>query len=80
MSFCEGCKTDQGEVRQVSCALCEEGVVTSETRTDFKDFEAKRRLLSTYDMFMAEKSILPMLPKVIGSNSSRRRNSLFRSR
>ena len=36
-------------------------------RTDFKDFEAKRRLLSTYDMFMAEKSILPMLPKVIGS-------------
>jgi len=36
-------------------------------RTDFKDFESKRRLLATYDMFMAEKSILPMLPKVIGS-------------
>eukprot|EP00940_MAST-03C_sp_MAST-3C-sp2_P000143 g143.t1 len=35
-------------------------------RTDYKDFEAKRKLCAGYDMFLCQDSILPMMPKAIG--------------
>ena len=35
-------------------------------RTDFKQFEQKRDLLATYDLFLADDRILPMLCKTLG--------------
>ena len=35
-------------------------------RAKTKTFEEKRRLCDTYDVFFADKRIIPLLPKVIG--------------
>lgn len=35
-------------------------------RTKFKQYEAKRQLLNTYDLFIADDRILPLLRKLLG--------------
>ncbi|KAH7278604.1 hypothetical protein KP509_38G048300 [Ceratopteris richardii] len=52
--------------------LVEEGIAIakviplSKLRTDYKSFEAKRKLCGSYDLFLADKSVLPALPRVLG--------------
>ena len=38
----------------------------SKLRTKFKPFEAKRALCASFDIFAADSSILPLLPKLLG--------------
>jgi ribosome biogenesis protein UTP30 len=38
----------------------------SKLKAKYATFESKRLLCSSYDMFLADKAILPMLPKVLG--------------
>ncbi|KAI3687733.1 hypothetical protein L1987_81435 [Smallanthus sonchifolius] len=38
----------------------------SKLKTDYKAFESKRKLCDSYDMFFADKRIIPMLPKLLG--------------
>lgn len=40
----------------------------SKLRTDYKAFEEKRKLCGSYDLFLADKSVLPALPKLLGKN------------
>uniref|UniRef100_A0A0D6R439 Ribosomal protein L1 n=1 Tax=Araucaria cunninghamii TaxID=56994 RepID=A0A0D6R439_ARACU len=40
----------------------------SKLRTHYNSFEAKRELCETFDMFMTDKSALPLLPKDIGKS------------
>ncbi|XP_050380228.1 uncharacterized protein LOC126797609 [Argentina anserina] len=37
-------------------------------KSDFKAFESKRKLLNSYDMFLADKQILPLLPRLLGKH------------
>ena len=37
-------------------------------RDNYKTFEAKRNLCDSYDLFMADRRILPMLPKLLGNS------------
>jgi ribosome biogenesis protein UTP30 len=41
-------------------------ITLDKLRTDYKRFEQKRELLATYDMFLADDRILPMLCKELG--------------
>ncbi|XP_077250941.1 uncharacterized protein LOC143890230 [Tasmannia lanceolata] len=38
----------------------------SKLKTDYKPFEAKRKLCGSYDLFFADRRIVPLLPKLIG--------------
>ncbi|OMO56041.1 Ribosomal protein L1 [Corchorus olitorius] len=38
----------------------------SKLKTDYKAFEAKRKLCDSYDMFFADKRIIPLLPRLLG--------------
>lgn len=38
----------------------------SKLKTDYKSFEAKRKLCDSYDMFFAAKGVIPLLPKLLG--------------
>ncbi|XP_008229407.1 PREDICTED: ribosomal L1 domain-containing protein 1-like [Prunus mume] len=38
----------------------------SKLKTDYVPFEAKRKLLYSYDMFLADRRIVPLLPKYLG--------------
>lgn len=40
----------------------------SKLKTDYKPFEAKRKLCDSYDLFFADKRIVPLLPKAIGKH------------
>ncbi|MCO5561503.1 hypothetical protein L7F22_015124 [Adiantum nelumboides] len=59
--------------------LAEEGlsiakvIPLSKLRTDYKAFEAKRKLCGSYDLFLADKSVLPALPKLLGKNFFRKK-------
>ncbi|KAL5793062.1 hypothetical protein ACOSP7_001656 [Xanthoceras sorbifolium] len=35
-------------------------------KTDYRPFEAKRKLCNSYDMFFADKRVVPLLPKLLG--------------
>ncbi|XP_078439013.1 uncharacterized protein LOC144709346 [Wolffia australiana] len=37
-------------------------------RSDYKPFEARRKLRSSYDVFLADRSLLPLLPRLIGNS------------
>lgn len=37
-------------------------------RDNYKTFEAKRNLCDSYDLFMVDRRVLPMLPKLIGKS------------
>ncbi|XP_022773835.1 ribosomal L1 domain-containing protein 1-like [Durio zibethinus] len=41
-------------------------VKLSKLKTDYRPFEAKRKLCDTYDMFFADKRIIPLLPRLLG--------------
>ncbi|GAV65170.1 Ribosomal_L1 domain-containing protein [Cephalotus follicularis] len=38
----------------------------SKLKTDYRPFEAKRKLCGSYDMFFADKRVIPLLPKLLG--------------
>ncbi|OVA18947.1 Ribosomal protein L1 [Macleaya cordata] len=38
----------------------------SKLKTDYRAFEAKRKLCSSYDFFFADKRVIPLLPKLLG--------------
>lgn len=38
----------------------------SKLKTDYKPFEAKRKLCNSYDLFFADKRVLTVLPKLLG--------------
>lgn len=38
----------------------------SKLKTDYKSFEAKRKLCGSYDLFMADRSVVPLLPRHLG--------------
>ncbi|KAL0663008.1 hypothetical protein Bca4012_099845 [Brassica carinata] len=38
----------------------------SKLKTDYKAFEAKRKLCDSYDMFFADRRLIPLLPRLIG--------------
>ncbi|KAK6945618.1 Ribosomal protein L1/ribosomal biogenesis protein [Dillenia turbinata] len=38
----------------------------SKLKSDYKPFEAKRKLCDSYDLFLADKGIVPLLPKLLG--------------
>ncbi|KAK9924084.1 hypothetical protein M0R45_032472 [Rubus argutus] len=38
----------------------------SKLKSDYKAFESKRKLLNSYDMFLADKQIVPLLPRLLG--------------
>ena len=38
----------------------------SKLRSNYKTFEAKRNLCDGYDLFLADRSVLPMLPRLLG--------------
>ncbi|OAY57627.1 ribosomal L1 domain-containing protein 1 [Manihot esculenta] len=38
----------------------------SKLKTDYRPFEAKRKLCDSYDMFFADKRVIPLLPKMLG--------------
>ncbi|KAJ8448119.1 hypothetical protein Cgig2_031843 [Carnegiea gigantea] len=40
----------------------------SKLKTNYKPFEAKRKLCDSYDLFFADKRIVPLLPKAIGKH------------
>ncbi|GAB2281089.1 hypothetical protein Dimus_015698 [Dionaea muscipula] len=40
----------------------------SKLKTDFKGFEAKRKLCDSFDMFFADKRVIPLLPKLLGKH------------
>ncbi|KAJ4824982.1 hypothetical protein Tsubulata_014356 [Turnera subulata] len=40
----------------------------SKLRTDYRPFEAKRKLCDSYDLFLADKSLIPLLPKLLGKH------------
>ncbi|XP_002521676.2 ribosomal L1 domain-containing protein 1 [Ricinus communis] len=38
----------------------------SKLKSDYRPFEAKRKLCDSYDMFFADKRVVPLLPKMLG--------------
>ncbi|ESQ44215.1 hypothetical protein EUTSA_v10006007mg [Eutrema salsugineum] len=38
----------------------------SKLKTDYRPFEAKRKLCDSYDMFFADRRVIPLLPRLIG--------------
>ncbi|GLT70193.1 hypothetical protein SLA2020_422890 [Shorea laevis] len=38
----------------------------SKLKTDYRPFEAKRKLCDSYDMFFADRRVVPLLPKLLG--------------
>lgn len=38
----------------------------SKLRANYRDYEAKRKLCDSYDVFLADERILPLLPKLLG--------------
>ncbi|KDO60932.1 hypothetical protein CISIN_1g014066mg [Citrus sinensis] len=37
-------------------------------KTDYRPFEAKRKLCDSYDIFLADKRVVPLLPKLLGKH------------
>ncbi|KAL6140452.1 hypothetical protein ACLB2K_058751 [Fragaria x ananassa] len=37
-------------------------------KSDYKAFESKRKLMNSYDMFLADKQIVPLLPRLLGKH------------
>lgn len=42
-------------------------------RRDYKEFEAKRQLSESYDLFLADNRVLPLLPKLLGKSFFRKK-------
>lgn len=40
----------------------------SKLKTDYKPFEAKRKLCDSFDLFLVDKSVVPLLPRLLGKS------------
>jgi len=47
-------------------------------KANYKEFEAKRKLCGSYDLFLADARITPMLPKLLGKTFFKKRDNLSR--
>ncbi|CAN0843851.1 Ribosomal L1 domain-containing protein 1 [Linum grandiflorum] len=45
----------------------------SKLKTDYKAFEAKRKLCDSYDFFLADRRVMPLLPKMLGKEFFRKK-------
>ncbi|CAI0421718.1 unnamed protein product [Linum tenue] len=45
----------------------------SKLKTDYRPFEAKRKLCDSYDLFFADRRVLPLLPKMLGKEFFRKK-------
>ncbi|XP_004488842.1 uncharacterized protein [Cicer arietinum] len=45
----------------------------SKLASDYRPFEAKRKLCNSYDLFFAEKTIVPLLPRLLGKQFFKKR-------
>ncbi|GAB4859114.1 hypothetical protein Ancab_010579 [Ancistrocladus abbreviatus] len=45
----------------------------SKLKSDYKPFETKRKLCDSYDMFFADKRVIPLLPKLLGKHFYKKR-------
>ncbi|CAI8595426.1 unnamed protein product [Vicia faba] len=45
----------------------------SKLTTDYRPFEAKRKLCNSYDLFFADKSVVPLLPRLLGKQFFKKR-------
>jgi len=45
----------------------------SKLMTDYRPFEAKRKLCNSYDLFFADKAIVPLLPRLLGKQFFKKR-------
>ncbi|CAL1400028.1 unnamed protein product [Linum trigynum] len=45
----------------------------SKLKTDYRPFEAKRKLCDSYDLFLADRRVLPLLPKMLGKEFFRKK-------
>ncbi|KAL5231085.1 hypothetical protein ABZP36_029861 [Zizania latifolia] len=43
-----------------------EVIPLSTLRTDYRPYEARRRLAASHDLFLADRAVLPLLPRVLG--------------
>jgi hypothetical protein len=46
-------------------------------RANYKQFEAKRKLSSSYDLFLSDARILPILPRLLGKSFFKKKKSVF---
>jgi ribosome biogenesis protein UTP30 len=66
---------DRGiKAKDAKAKVIEEGILiakvigVSKLKTDYYPHEAKRKLCGSYDLFLADDRILPMLPKLLGKS------------
>ncbi|KAK9271953.1 hypothetical protein L1049_002320 [Liquidambar formosana] len=45
----------------------------SKLKSDYRPFEAKRKLCDSYDMFLSDKRVIPLLPKLLGKHFYKKR-------
>ncbi|XP_058743397.1 uncharacterized protein LOC131616157 [Vicia villosa] len=45
----------------------------SKLTTDYRPFEAKRKLCNSYDLFFADKTVVPLLPRLLGKQFFKKR-------
>ncbi|KAL5582593.1 hypothetical protein UlMin_015035 [Ulmus minor] len=48
----------------------------SKLKSDYLPFEAKRKLFDSYDMFLADKRIVPLLPRLLGKKFYKKKEKL----
>ncbi|CAK7345929.1 unnamed protein product [Dovyalis caffra] len=48
----------------------------SKLKTDYRPFEAKRKLCDSYDIFFADKRLVPLLPKMLGKRFFKKKKIL----
>lgn len=46
----------------------------SKLKSNYRPFEAKRKLCGSYDLFLADKRIVPLLPKLLGKQFFKKKN------
>ncbi|XP_020266843.1 ribosomal L1 domain-containing protein 1-like [Asparagus officinalis] len=47
----------------------------SELQSDYKPFESRRKLCDSYDLFFAERKLLPLLPRLLGKHFFKRKKT-----
>lgn len=71
MEICLFVKDPQREYKDLIHSLGLDHVITkvigiSKLRKKYKEYEAKRLLCNSYDLFLADDRVLPLLPKLLG--------------
>nr|CAD1823729.1 unnamed protein product [Ananas comosus var. bracteatus] len=52
-----------------------DAIPLSALRSDFKPFEARRRLCASHDLFVADRRVLPLLPRLLGKSFFRKKKN-----